>query len=68
MGEPSRRVLIQRILGSYVEMPGLRLTLSQAAKLFGVNNATALVVLGDLVSRGALARDAQGQYLMPSAM
>ena len=67
-GEPHRRALIQRVLGTYAEMPGLRLTRSQAEKQFGVSGGTVVVVLDYLVDRGALARDERGQYFMPSAM
>jgi hypothetical protein len=50
------------ILGTYAEMPGLSLYLNQAARLFGLREATCTVVMNDLVREGALRRSADGQY------
>jgi len=41
--------LLQRIHGEYMEMPGLRLTLAQACRLWNVDAATSLDVLNRLV-------------------
>ena len=43
------RQLRQRVCGEYLEMPGLRLTLAQAARLWNVDAATSARVLGELV-------------------
>ena len=61
-GEPNRRVLESMIIGSYREMPGLSLDLSQAARLFGLRDNTCQVVLEALVRRGSLRRADDGQY------
>ena len=61
-GEPSRPQLAALILGTYAEMPGLSLHLHQAARLFGLREATCLVVLNDLVRDGQLRRSADGRY------
>jgi hypothetical protein len=61
-GEASRPQLITLILGTYAEMPGLSLYLHQAARLFGLREATCLAVLSDLVRDGQLRRSADGQY------
>ena len=61
-GEPSRPQLTSLILGTYAEMPGLSLHLHQAARLFGLREATCLVVLRDLVRDGRLRRCSDGQY------
>jgi hypothetical protein len=61
-GEPSRSQLTALILGTYAEMPGLSLHLHQAARLFGLREATCLVVLSDLVRNGQLRRSSDGQY------
>ena len=58
-GEPSRTRLVNLITGTYREMPGLRLTLPQAARMFGLRNDTCRAVLDDLVRRGRL------QHLTP---
>ena len=41
--------LLQRVHGEYMEMPGLRLTLAQACRLWNVDAATSLDVLNRLV-------------------
>ena len=61
-GEPSRTHLRELILGTYKEMPGLSLHLHQAARLFGLREATCLVVLNDLVREGRLRQSADNQY------
>jgi hypothetical protein len=61
-GEPARAHLITLILGTYAEMPGLSLHLHQAARLFGLREATCQVVLRDLVRDGRLRQSADGQY------
>ena len=60
--EPARAHLIALILGTYAEMPGLSLHLHQAARLFGLREATCMVVLSDLVRDGRLRQSADGQY------
>jgi hypothetical protein len=50
------------VFGTYAEMPGLSLHLNQAARLFGLREATCDVVLDDLVSEGLLRRSGDGQY------
>ena len=53
------------IAGTYGEMPGLRLYLEQAARLFGLHRGTCQVVLEDLVRAGRLRRSNDGQYCLP---
>jgi len=45
-------------------MPGLRLSFPEAAKLLGVRDSTAAVVLEDLVSCAALERTREGYYIL----
>ena len=61
--EPPRGQLEAMILGTYREMPGLRLHLIQAARLFGLRETTCRIVLEDLVAQGSLRRAADGQYV-----
>jgi hypothetical protein len=61
-GEPSRAHLVALILGTYEEMPDLSLNLHQAARLFGLREATCLVVLSDLVRECRLRQSADNQY------
>jgi hypothetical protein len=50
------------ITGTYREMPGLRLTLPQAARLFGLRDDTCKAVLDDLVQRGRLQYSTSGLF------
>lgn len=47
--------LIQRVRGEFLEMPGLRLTPAQAARLWGVT---------DLMARGLLTTLAEARFLV----
>jgi hypothetical protein len=64
-GEPSRFELVNMILGSYWEMPGLNLTLAQAARLFGVRPHTCAVVFEDMVRAGVLHLSDDRSYTLP---
>ena len=46
--------LLTRAYGEYLEMPGLQLTLAQAARLWNLNRATAGAVLDRLVAASLL--------------
>ena len=61
-GEPARAHLIALILGTYAQMPGLSVNVHQAARLFGLREATCQVVPGDLARDGRLRRSVDGQY------
>ena len=50
------------IVGAYREMPGLTLTLPQAARLFGLRGNTCQIVMEDLVREGRLRLTSGGQY------
>jgi two-component system, cell cycle response regulator DivK len=65
--EPQRKSLEAMIRGTYREMPGLSLSLPQAARLFGLREQTCRIVLDDLVGSGALRRSADGQYVISQA-
>lgn len=60
--EPSRTRLVSLIVGTYREMPGLKLHLAQAARLFGLRPVTCQAVLDDLVAEGRLLKTPDGQY------
>jgi hypothetical protein len=53
-------VILQRIYGEFLEMPGMRLTLSQAQRLWGLDERTCQVLLEYLVDTKFLCRSAQG--------
>lgn len=54
--------LLNRVRGEYLEMPGLRLTSPQAARLWGLDQGLALALLEILVETGFLARKGDGRY------
>jgi hypothetical protein len=58
----SREAMLRRVRAEFQEMPGLRLTLAQAIKLFGVPEDVCARVLTTLVKERALARDIDGRY------
>jgi hypothetical protein len=54
--------LARRVRGEYVEMPGLRLTASQAARLLSLPSNVAYDVLEELRHAAVLTRSADGMY------
>jgi hypothetical protein len=63
---PSPESLIARIRGEYREMPGLRLTLAQACRLWQVDAPTCETLLEQLVHEGFLHRTDNGAYIAVS--
>ena len=61
--EAPREHLITMILGTYHEMPGLRLHLAEAVRLFGLCTTTCRIVLDALVRDGTLRRTSEGHYV-----
>ena len=59
-------VLLQRIQGEYVEMPGLILTEAQAQRLWALDGRTCRIVLAALVERSFLRRTSTGAYVKAS--
>jgi len=60
----SRAELLRRIEAEYRDMPGLRLTLPQAQRLFGLRADIAVRVLTSLVDQALLRRDSTGAYVL----
>jgi hypothetical protein len=58
--------LHRRIRAEFVEMPGLKLTLPQASRLFNLELTRCERVLGALVDIGSLATEA-GAFVRPGA-
>jgi DNA-binding IclR family transcriptional regulator len=56
--------LLTRIRGEYVEMPGLRLTLGQACRLWQLDPATCGGLLTTLVDERFLYRTRDGSYVV----
>jgi DNA-binding MarR family transcriptional regulator len=54
---------LRRICGEYREMPGLKLTVAQAARLWQVDQSSVQQLLDGLVADGLLRRTPSGAYL-----
>jgi hypothetical protein len=54
--------LLRRIQGEYIEMPGLRLTIAQAQRLWGLDRAECDAVVGALVDAKFLIRNRDGTF------
>ncbi|HVC20086.1 MAG TPA: hypothetical protein VNE16_08420 [Vicinamibacterales bacterium] len=52
-----------QIRSEYIEMPGLRLTTAQAARLWQLSPGESELVLGELVTVGFLRRTPSGLYV-----
>ena len=52
--------LVERIRGEFMEMPGLRLTLAQAARLWGMDQSACRTVIDILVQSAFLRWTAAG--------
>ena len=57
------RTLMEQVQAEYAEMPGLCVTLSQAQRLWAVDQATCEEVFSRLISRGVLRRTIQGEFV-----
>jgi hypothetical protein len=55
-------VILQRVYGEFLEMPGMRLTPSQAQRLWGLDERTCLLLLEYFVDAKFLCRSAHGLY------
>jgi hypothetical protein len=59
--------LLHRIRSEFLEMPGLRLTPAQAARLWALDRLTSERVLDGLTVTGFLLKSRDGAYLRASA-
>ena len=60
---PPPESLVARVRGEYVEMPGLRVTLAQACRLWQVDVFTCEMLLEYLVREGFLCKTDSGFYI-----
>jgi hypothetical protein len=58
----SREQILRRICGEFLEMPGLRLTLRQAQRLWGLDAPTCSQLLQSLVDQRFLCHHRDGTY------
>ena len=54
--------LVQRLREEFEEAPGLRLTIGEAARYWGLDEATCALVLRELRPHGFLIKGADGRY------
>ncbi len=59
----TNNLMLYRVRGEFIEMPGLRLTIEQAARLWHVDAATCADVLARLVGEQFLMRTRNGAYV-----
>jgi hypothetical protein len=59
----SREALVCRTIVEYQEMPGLRLSLAQAQRLFGLREDVCVRMLNTLVRQAILRVDANGAFV-----
>jgi hypothetical protein len=55
--------LVERVRGEYLEMPGLQLTISQARRLWALDEETCTALLNALVEQQFLLRTAAGAHV-----
>jgi hypothetical protein len=60
----SRRALLHRVHGEFREMPGLRLSIQQAARLFSVPPTVCARVLAELIADDLLRVTHDGHYAL----
>ena len=65
MREKTRTIqdVVRRIRGEFLEMPGLRLTVQQARRLWRLDETACEAVLGALVDAHFLARTRDGAFV-----
>ena len=64
--QQTRALIADRVRGEFREMPGLVLTLAQAARLWSLDAVTCTEVLSHLVGSGFLCRRADGAFCRAS--
>ena len=57
------RDLARQIEAEYAEMPGLNVTLPQAARLWAVDRTTCQAAIDRLISRGVLKPTTKGRFI-----
>ena len=59
-------LLLHRVRSEFLEMPGLRLTPAQAARLWAIDRRTSERILDGLTAAGFLLKNREGAYLRAS--
>lgn len=63
MTAPTGDPYLIRVRSEFTEMPGLKLTVAQAARLWALDGGTSREILESLVAAGFLWRSPRGAYL-----
>lgn len=68
--EPTRPIddVLRRVQGEFLEMPGLRLTESQARRLWGLDQVSCSALLDALVDANFLFRTRDGAFMRVETM
>jgi hypothetical protein len=66
LATPVSDVLVHRIRGEFLEMPGLRLTLAQACRLWQLDDATCEAALNALIEQHFLRKSGRGYVVSVS--
>ena len=66
--EVTTPLLVKRVQGEFLEMPGLRLTAAQASRLWDVDRQTSEEILNVLTKAGFLCKNHQGAYVRATAV
>ena len=62
-GQQQSLDVLRRVQGEYIEMPGLRLTIAQAQRLWGLDRSVCDSLLGALVEAKFLFRTRDGAFV-----
>jgi hypothetical protein len=63
----SEETIRRRVRAEFLEMPGLKLTVSQAQRLWGVDRGTCEAVIADLTEARFLCRTRDGAVVLRAA-
>ncbi len=58
---------IRRVRAEFLEMPGLKLTISQAQRLWGVDRSTCEALIDELTASRFLSRTRDGAFILRAA-
>lgn len=64
----SHEALVARVRGEYLEMPGLRLTVPQACRLWQIDPRVCEAVLQELVEERFVARTRDGAFIASGSL
>ena len=60
--------ILRHVRAEFLEMPGLKLTLAQAQRLWGIDRATCEAVITELTACRFLSRTKDGSFVMRAAV